>query len=910
MHMHAYIICTLHCVRVCDFQDYTHHVTLSGQDSPAAFPGSRTQPGACSGQWRVDLATRRSRGSDSCFWSPTPDSDLQEPCRLRREAVPRSPGAGRGAAPRQASPGGLPKAPTMAAVGKQESRKSGRREDPAKAIERGKQLLASLRQKKPEEIVMTEGVPQSTYLGYIKRELDNENACLELPLTIIMLVSFLTLALFLLNQSQIFAVEEGVFLDIEENANFAWAHNFGHKVIYDVNSVADFWSWFRLGYLPLVVQPKWMYSEAYPPSLGAPVFDGTSYTGSPHGPDQWMFSDYERATPHRNDYLRYNRIMGGIKLRQWTASPSKENCRIPLSFNFEQTLTWLGKPCVPSGQGLMSLELLDVETFDNSVRRQFLLPEIESLDEMRKVLIDMEDGCHHSTYQGSNIQNCRCKWCKEQTPLQPWIDEQTERVEIAFIMFNPVYGMYTYVGTNFIFNRGGHIHKLINCMSVWADPLTLPFLDALPTYIAGFVWVASLIYVVFGEIREMIQIIRSSHERFYKAIWEDYIAIWNVVDWVSIVVSCVVVYLWLEMRQIVDVANLQFVDMVKVSQATQAGMSAVDRDVYEDTAAAFFVGVENSVLAEKTFRITMAIYPNMLMLRLFKSFAAQPRLAVVTATLTRAAPDLLHFFIVFLSVYLCMVVNSVLLFGQDMQDFSTMLRAIMSCFRAMFGDWDWVELKDIGYLKAQIWFWGFMLIMVLILLNMLLAMFMDAYTAVKKKASNAQTLSEQMFDMKRRRGMYTRGERVRLNDIWNVFAAEYNGDEHLMLNETRKITVEFLMENVPMLQFTQAKRTLTNSVISEQRISEGDIYIYIYMYTHDIIYIHIYIIIIIIIIIIYYYKLYNIVLYYIMLYYVILCCITSGDIEEDKIMDDIRATCSSLRNRTQYIIKECVCAYV
>eukprot|EP00972_Heterocapsa_arctica_P037622 5537427-Heterocapsa_arctica.AAC.1 len=67
-----------------------------------------------------------------------------------------------------------------------------------------------------------------------------------------MLVSFLVLALFLLNQNQIFAVEEGVYRDIEENANFAWAHNFGHKTIHDVNSVADFWSWFRLGYLPLI----------------------------------------------------------------------------------------------------------------------------------------------------------------------------------------------------------------------------------------------------------------------------------------------------------------------------------------------------------------------------------------------------------------------------------------------------------------------------------------------------------------------------------------------------------------------------------------------------------------------------------------------------------------------------------
>ena len=29
--------------------------------------------------------------------------------------------------------------------------------------------------------------------------------------------------------------------------------------------------------------------------------------------------------------------------------------------------------------------------------------------------------------------------------MQPWIDEQTERVEIAFIMFNPVYGEHSVV---------------------------------------------------------------------------------------------------------------------------------------------------------------------------------------------------------------------------------------------------------------------------------------------------------------------------------------------------------------------------------------------------------------------------------------------------------------------------------
>merc|ERR1712228_1102037 len=103
-------------------------------------------------------------------------------------------------------------------------------------------------------------------------------------------------------------------------------------------------------------------------------------------------------------------------------------------------------------------------------------------------------------------------------------------------------------------------------------------------------------------------------------------------------------------------------------------------------------------------------------MRLFKSFDAQPRLSVVTRTLYKATPGMAHFSMVFLSVYICMAVNGVLLFGQNTEDFADIFRGLFTCFRVMFGDWDWVAMKEIGLSQAMLWFWLFNLMIAVILL--------------------------------------------------------------------------------------------------------------------------------------------------------------------------------------------------
>jgi len=179
--------------------------------------------------------------------------------------------------------------------------------------------------------------------------------------------------------------------------------------------------------------------------------------------------------------------------------------------------------------------------------------------------------------------------------------------------------------------------------------------------------------------------------------------------------------------------------------------------------------------------------------------------------MTKAKQDMLHFFIVFLSVYVCMMVNSILFFGQDVMEFGSVPRAIHSCFRAMFGDWDWGAMKEIGFFKAQIWFWLFMMVMVLILLNMLLAIVMDAYTEVKGKATNAATLLKQIKEMHRRRVQYRKGERVKLNEIYDVFLAAAQGDEKAMLKDQKLLKPQDVGAkiNLPM---KQATRTLGNAL--------------------------------------------------------------------------------------------------
>lgn len=186
---------------------------------------------------------------------------------------------------------------------------------------------------------------------------------------------------------------------------------------------------------------------------------------------------------------------------------------------------------------------------------------------------------------------------------------------------------------------------------------------------------------------------------------------------------------------------------------------------FQNNADFYLQALQDNVNYVRHLRLTVAVYPLIIIVRLFKSFSAQPKLALVTKTLANAWPDLFHFAIVFSSVFVTFTICGIVLFGREVGSFTTWTRATISCFRVMLGDIDWDELSAIGRTEASIWLWLYIIIIVLLMLNMIIAIIMDHYEEVKADAGHAETLLEEGIQMfvrwrGRRNGTYVALEKV------------------------------------------------------------------------------------------------------------------------------------------------------
>lgn len=647
-------------------------------------------------------------------------------------------------------------------------------------------------------------VPQWIYLRWVRQELDSESACMELPFTILMLFAFSMMAMLCLAQSEVLSVERAIEEDIVSNANFAFSAYMGHKNVMDAHSFADIWSWLRLGFMPLVIQPSWSYSESRQRDIDS-VFE-MSYASSKAAREPsatWAIGSGSRALPITGDYLHYNRIIGGLRFRQQLASASADSCKFPhTGIPSEVWQKWYAKPCMPSYEELsFEPDTADGEDFQRPERVEWIT-NLENLDAVIAQLVDMEDGC--AQLAAKNRTRCLCTWCDSQDPPSPWLDERAQRIEVGMASYNSEYGLVTLTGVNFWFSRGGRIHKRVELMSSWIYFLQ-PTLDNLPVLFFASIWIFCLAYIMFHEIKEIYHVVRQpSHGGVFKTLREEYMHFWNIVDWISIAEAIAVVILFLALAVQTTGLHASILAMLESETGSAEQKASAVKEFY-----AAFEGVCST---EKQFRLCLCIYPMIMMLRLFKSFAAQPRLAVVTDTIHSASQDMLHFGIVLSAVVFTLCLDAVLLFGRDIQDFGTLARSFHSCFRMMFGDWDWAPMERVNRFYAVVWFLIFMVLVVIILLNMMLAIIMDNYMSVKKHSGKAVTLGRQITEMWRRRQMLRRKERVKLNDIWDSFESYGVGEEqHAKRDEKHEVTANSIRMIVPDIPESQAQRTLQNS---------------------------------------------------------------------------------------------------
>uniref|UniRef100_A0A672L5F3 Polycystin-2 n=1 Tax=Sinocyclocheilus grahami TaxID=75366 RepID=A0A672L5F3_SINGR len=126
--------------------------------------------------------------------------------------------------------------------------------------------------------------------------------------------------------------------------------------------------------------------------------------------------------------------------------------------------------------------------------------------------------------------------------------------------------------------------------------------------------------------------------------------------------------------------------------------------------------------------------------KLFKFINFNKTMNQLSTTMSRCAKDLMGFAIMFFIVFLAYAQLAYLVFGTQVNDFSTFQACIFTQFRIILGDFDFSEIEEADGVLGPIYFTTFVFFIFMILLNMFLAIINDTYAEVK--ADMAQQRSE------------------------------------------------------------------------------------------------------------------------------------------------------------------------
>lgn len=531
------------------------------------------------------------------------------------------------------------------------------------------------------EVVMQHGVPRDAVLRYVQQELDEAANFCSLPGTLMFVISYAIVVVIHDDAVVIRAVENSIALDVEGNANFAYDSTYmAHKDIDSVNSFTDFYSWTRTGFLPLYLPQSYSVSEGKDPTNPQVAAFMRNYTMR------------ERGT-----ILNYDRIVGGIRFRQQREPAQK---------------------CV-AGESLMNF--YGEECYGD--RHHALEPEMGmAYQRITKPSNVTWFYVHEETY----MHQYRITMMEAAN----WLDPSTTKVEIAIPVYTGEFGLHTLVNVNFYFSRSGHIWKEVMPLSAFGEWYLKWY------YILyDLVWFALLLSLLKTEVLEVLSYIRNSGNPA-QALWEEYVNFWNVIDWVSIGSGIFIVVLAL--------ASFSGTDKCTKEALKVASVPTSDKEAYAKQVATYVDALEYTCFYVHTLRLVLSTYPLVIVIRLFKAFKAQPRLALVTNTLAVTYVDLLHFMLVFCSIFLTLCISGFVLFGRRVEMFETFPRSINTVFRLMLGDFDWDELRKTGYIDGFLWLALTLSVLNLLLLNMVLAIVMDGYAEAKKRSVSQDTLIQEI----------------------------------------------------------------------------------------------------------------------------------------------------------------------
>mmetsp|Transcript_16174 Transcript_16174/g.44502 ORF Transcript_16174/g.44502 Transcript_16174/m.44502 type:complete len:902 (-) Transcript_16174:113-2818(-) len=313
----------------------------------------------------------------------------------------------------------------------------------------------------------------------------------------------------------------------------------------------------------------------------------------------------------------------------------------------------------------------------------------------------------------------------QQLQQSGWVGDETDSLKLVFSTYNERDQMFAVTEVAVDFDSYGYVVPVVVTSAASVDPYPSKALFALDAF-----YIFCVLHPFYCELRDLISLCRTVG--CVKGIIS-YSGFWNAVDWLNILMSMLLISMWVQCCLAMQADSIKM--LLAGGMRTQ---SLMPRVMQLDSATLDMVrnDLADIISLFKWLHVAMAANVFVIMLKFFKAFQANPKLQLVTNTLTRAASDILHFCVVSSAVFVGFALIGHIVFGGDILQFNTFPRSLNTAFIVLMGDFEWYVKEsesDVGlgsgvpWLLLATWFWLFMVCNFLILLNMLMAIVLEHY---------------------------------------------------------------------------------------------------------------------------------------------------------------------------------------
>ncbi|XP_029996146.1 polycystin-2 isoform X2 [Sphaeramia orbicularis] len=287
-----------------------------------------------------------------------------------------------------------------------------------------------------------------------------------------------------------------------------------------------------------------------------------------------------------------------------------------------------------------------------------------------------------------------------------WLDRGTRAVFLDFSVYNGNINLFCIARLLVEFPATGGVVtswqfqtvRLIRYMSSW-------------DYFVGVCEVAFCLFILYYVVEEVLEI-RIHRLHYFKSLW-------NCLDVLIVVLSAVAI-------------------IMNITRTAMVGNRL--KDLLENhTAHPSFESLAN---LQVQFNTVAAVIVFLSWVKLFKFINFNKTMSQLSSTMSRCAKDLVGFAIMFFIIFLAYAQLAYLVFGTQVNDFSTFQASIFTQFRIILGDFEFSEIEEANPVLGPIYFTTFVFFIFFILMNMFLAIINDTYSEVKADMSQHRSEME------------------------------------------------------------------------------------------------------------------------------------------------------------------------